>query len=383
MENIYTFKNNKKLRYGYTTGSCAAAASKAAAIMLFRKCEVRKISIMTPKGILLDLEVRDIKIEENYVSCAIQKDSGDDPDVTNGIFVYSKVSKISTPEIVIDGGIGVGRVTKPGLEQPVSFAAINKVPRLMIRQEVMEVCSEFDYYGGIQVEISIPDGVEIAKRTFNPRLGIEGGISILGTSGIVEPMSEEALIESIKIEMRMLKAWECQHMLVTLGNYGENFTSSEFNIDIRNGVKCSNFIGETIDYAVELELNSLLFIGHIGKLVKVAGGIMNTHSRNADARMEVMAAAAILAGTSIEVAKKILDCITTDEAIGRIEDLSVRRMTMQIIADKVQFYMKKRSYDRLEIEVVIFSNEFGLLAKTSKADKLLSAIDACQLRKDK
>lgn len=383
MENIYIFKNNKKLRYGYTTGSCAAAASKAAAIMLFRKCEVRNISIITPKGILLDLEVRDIKIEDNYVSCAIQKDSGDDPDVTNKILVYSKVCKISTPEIVIDGGIGVGRVTKPGLEQPVSYAAINRVPREMIQHEVMEVCNEFDYYGGIQVEISIPEGVEIAKRTFNPRLGIEGGISVLGTSGIVEPMSEAALVESIKIEMRMLKAWGCQHMLVTLGNYGENFTSSEFNIDIRNGIKCSNFIGETIDYAVELELKSLLFIGHIGKLVKVAGGIMNTHSKNADARMEIMAAAAIKSGISIEKANNILDCITTDEAIGMLEDRKIRNSAMQIIADKVQFYMKKRAYDRLEIEVITFSNEFGLLAKTSNADKLLTTIDACQVRKDK
>ncbi|WP_099467966.1 cobalt-precorrin-5B (C(1))-methyltransferase CbiD [Konateibacter massiliensis] len=383
MENIYTFKNNKKLRYGYTTGSCAAAASKAAAIMLFRKCEIRKISIMTPKGIPLDLEVHDIKIEEDYVSCAIQKDSGDDPDVTDGAFVYSKVCKISKPEIEIDGGIGVGRVTKPGLEQPIGNAAINRVPREMIKHEIEEICSEFDYYGGIRVEISIPKGVELAKRTFNPRLGIEGGISVLGTSGIVEPMSEEALVESIKIEMRMLKAWGCEHMLVTLGNYGENFTSKELSVNIQNGIKCSNFIGETIDYAVELELKSLMFIGHIGKLVKVAGGIMNTHSRNADSRMEIMAASALRAGISVKGAGKILDCITTDEAIAILIEEKIQRETMDLLAEKIQFYMKKRAYDRLEIEVIVFSNEYGLLSKTRRADELLAKIDAAQIRKDR
>lgn len=378
MDNIYTFKNNKKLRYGYTTGSCAAAASKAAAIMLFRKCEMKTISIMTPKGIRLDLEVQDIKIEDSYVSCAIQKDSGDDPDVTNGILVYAKVYKIDTPQIMIDGGIGVGRVTKPGLEQPINNAAINRVPRQMIHDEVNEICNEFEYDKGLKVEISIPKGVEIAKRTFNPRLGIEGGISILGTSGIVEPMSEVALIESIKIEMRMRKANGQRHMLVTLGNYGENFTSKEFNIDISKGIKCSNFIGETIDYAVEIGLESLLFIGHIGKLIKVAGGIMNTHSKNADARMEIMAAAAINVGASVDAAKRILKCITTDEAIEVLVEEDIRHASMQEVANKARYYMTKRSYENLEIGVILFSNQFGLLAKTGNANELLSYMDVIE-----
>lgn len=378
MDNIYAFKNNKKLRYGYTTGSCAAAASKAAAIMLFRKCEIKTISIMTPKGIRLDLEVQDIKIEDSYVSCAIQKDSGDDPDVTNGILVYAKVYKIDTPQIMIDGGIGVGRVTKPGLEQPINNAAINRVPRQMIHDEVYEICNEFEYDKGLKVEISIPKGVEIAKRTFNPRLGIEGGISILGTSGIVEPMSEVALIESIKIEMRMRKANGQRHMLVTLGNYGENFTSKEFNIDISKGIKCSNFIGETIDYAVEIGLESLLFIGHIGKLIKVAGGIMNTHSKNADARMEIMAAAAINVGASVDVAKRILKSITTDEAIEVLVEEDIRQASMQEVANKARYYMTKRSYENLKIEVILFSNQFGLLAKTDNANELLSYMDVIE-----
>lgn len=366
----YTFKNNKMLRYGYTTGSCAAAASKAAAIMLFRKCNIHSITIMTPKGMGLNMEVLDITMGDGYVSCAIKKDSGDDPDATDGILIYSKVSKTEHGQIEIDGGIGVGRVTRPGLEQPVGSAAINRVPRQMICQEVMDVCNEFEYSQGMKVEISIPDGIEIAKRTFNPRLGIEGGISVLGTSGIVEPMSEAALIDTIKVEMKMLKTSGKNDILVTLGNYGENFSINELNIDIADGVKCSNFIGETIDYAVELELKSILFVGHIGKLVKVAGGIMNTHSKNADARMELLMAAAIEAGISLESAKKILSCITTDEAIHILQEEENVDKTMQILVDKMQFYMRKRGYEKVDIEVIIFSNEFGLLGKTNLADNL-------------
>lgn len=363
----YTFKNNKKLRYGYTTGSCAAAASKAAAIMLFRKCEISKISIMTPKGILLDLQVFDIKINADYVSCAIQKDSGDDPDVTDGVFVYAKVKKISQPKIIIEGGLGVGRVTKQGLEQPVHSAAINKVPRQMIYQEVKDVCNEFEYPEGIYIEISIPEGVEIAKRTFNERLGIKGGISVLGTSGIVEPMSEAALIDSIKVEMNILKASGAKQILVTLGNYGENFSTSELNINIENSLKCSNFIGETIDYAVELSFERILIIGHIGKLVKVAGGIMNTHSKNADARMDILTAAAIRAGITLECAKQILNCITTDEAIQILKKEEIFEETMSILVDKMQYFMQTRAYDKIKVDVITFSNEYGLLGHTKNA----------------
>lgn len=370
MENRYTFKNNKKLRYGYTTGSCAAAASKAAAIMLFRKCKISKVSIMTPKEILLELEVLNITSGDDFVSCAIKKDSGDDPDVTNGILVYAKVSMTANNEIEIDGGIGVGRVTKPGLEQPVNNAAINRVPRQMIYNEVFNVCNEFDYHAGIKVEISIPEGVEIAKKTFNPRLGIEGGISVLGTSGIVEPMSETALIDSIKVEMKMLKAAGNDDILVTLGNYGENFSMNELNIDITSSLKCSNFIGETIDYAVELELKSILLIGHIGKLVKTAGGIMNTHSRNADARIDILVATAIKAGITLDGAKKLLECITLDEAIPILKDEEILDTTMQILVDKMKFYLNKRAYEKVKIEVITFSNEFGLLGKTGNADAL-------------
>lgn len=371
MESNYVFKNNKKLRYGFTTGSCAAAASKAAAVMLLKSINIKSIELVTPNSTLLKLEVQDIERGLDYVSCAVRKDSGDDPDVTDKILVYSRVSLSESGDITIDGGIGVGRITKEGLDQPVGSAAINSVPRKMIYDEVKSVCLENAYKGGLNVMISIPQGVEIAKRTFNERLGIVNGISVLGTSGIVEPMSEEALIESIKTEMRMLKAQGRKNILITLGNYGENFSINELSIDIRSGIKCSNFIGETIDYAVELEFDGVLIVGHIGKLIKVAGGVMNTHSRNADCRMELLAAGALRAGISVKSALKLLDCVTADEALSVLINENIKDETMKIIMDKILYYLDKRAYGKLKTGVLVFSNKYGVLVKNEDYEFLV------------
>ena len=370
--NKYVYKNNKKLRFGYTTGSCAAAASKAAVIMLMSNTTINSIEIMTPKGILLKLEVLEIEKGENYVSCAIKKDSGDDPDVTNGIMVYSKVSLTNSKEIVIDGGIGVGRVTKEGLGYPVGSAAINKVPRMMIYKEVNKICDNNDYKNGLLVEISIPDGVLIAKKTFNPRLGIVGGISVLGTSGIVEPMSEKALTDTIEVEMKLLKANGVEYLLVTPGNYGQDFTRNNMNINLENSIKCSNYVGETIDHGIGLELKGMLFIGHIGKFIKLAGGIMNTHSRNADARMEIITAYAALAGGNTEALKKIMNCITTDEAIDVLIEYGIKSSTMRLITERINFHLNNRANEKLEIGAIIFSNKHGLLGETENVESLLA-----------
>ena len=252
LENCYVMKNNRRLRCGYTTGSCAAAAAKAAALMLFSHRPVHTVSLMTPKGIELHLEILDICMKEGEVSCAVRKDGGDDPDATHGVLVYARVSLGDRPGISIDGGPGVGRVTKKGLLEPVGAAAINPVPRRMIREAIESVCADFEYGGGILAEISIPEGIAIAQKTFNPRLGIVGGISVLGTSGIVVPMSEEALIASIRMEMKMLLADGHEYLLVTPGNYGETFTRENMTVDLSASLKCSNYVGETLDMAAEL-----------------------------------------------------------------------------------------------------------------------------------
>ena len=174
LENYYIIKNNKKLHYGYTTGSCAAAAAKAAVYMLLGGRKIERVDLRTPKGILLHLSIQDIHMEPSRVSCAVQKDGGDDPDATHGLLIYAEVTLTETPGVHVDGGKGVGRVTKKGLEQPVGAAAINKVPRAMIEGAVREAAEEFEYQGGFSVVISVPKGEETARKTFNPRLGIQG-----------------------------------------------------------------------------------------------------------------------------------------------------------------------------------------------------------------
>ena len=288
LEDYYVIKNNKKLRYGYTTGSCAAAAAKAAARMLLTGEKVENIDLMTPKGILLHLEILDIHQGTEEVSCAVRKDGGE----------------------------------------------------------------------------------EVAKKTFNPRLGIIGGISVLGTSGIVVPMSEDALIASIHAEMRLRKE-SGDYLLVTPGNYGAAFVSTYPDVDVENSVKCSNYVGETLDYAVNLGIKGILFVADIGKFIKVSGGIMNTHSRCADSRAELMTAAAIRAGADLETAKRLLETITTVEAIGILKEKNLLEKTMAEIIPRVHYYLQHRIGEAFPTEAILFSNEHGFLGETEGAQEML------------
>ena len=379
LEDYYVVRNQKKLRFGYTTGSCAAGAARGAAELLLGEDEIEEAELMTPKGILLHLELLDMKRDENAASCAVRKDAGDDPDTTNGILVYAKVEKFQIrsdmeDRIVIDGGTGVGRVTKPGLSQKIGEAAINPVPRAMILQAVEEIADRYHYEGGLKVTISVPEGEKIARKTFNPRLGIVGGISILGTSGIVEPMSEKALIDSIRVEMSQHAAMGEQYMLVTPGNYGADYLREHMALPFEKNIKCSNYVGETIDMAVDMGVKGILFISHIGKFVKVAAGIMNTHSHSADARMEVLCANAIRAGGDLACARSILQCNTTDEALRVLDENHILRETMKEITDRIQFYLDHRSYQQILLGAVIFSNEYGYLGQTEQAAELINKI---------
>lgn len=364
LEDLYVVKDNKRLRLGYTTGSCAAAAAKAAARMLLTGQEVEEVALGTPKGILLHLLIEDITRTADCVRCAVRKDGGDDPDVTHNALIYASVKLLKEPGIVIDGGRGVGRVTKPGLEQPVGAAAINSVPRSMISKEVSEVCRELQYSGGMEVVIDIPDGEQLAKKTFNPRLGIVGGISVLGTSGIVVPMSEDALIASIRLEMQMLKERGAEYLVITPGNYGETFSREQEDLDLTYAMKCSNYVGETIDMARELGMKGILFIAHIGKFIKVSGGIMNTHSRNADCRAELFAAAALRAGVPEAIVRRLLDTITTEEAVELLRQEGYLEQTMEQVMPKIQFYLNNRGCGELELGAVVFSSVHGMLGET-------------------
>lgn len=362
------------MRHGFTTGSCAAAASKAAAYMLLTGHRKNQITIETPGGISYTAEIIDIHIGEHCASCAVVKDGGDDPDVTTGMKIYSKVSLTEEADgkcavLHIDGGEGIGRVTRPGLDQPVGNAAINHVPRAMIAKEVSEVCALLDYRGGLDIVISVPGGEALAARTFNPRLGIVGGISILGTSGIVEPMSSQALLDTIRVELNQRRAEGYDSVAVTPGNYGRDYMKRRYGYDLDRSVKCSNFIGQTIDMAAELGFQRILLTGHIGKLIKVAGGIMNTHSREADARMELLAAFALRSQVPAECARRILDCLNTEEALALLQESGKLQEVMDYAMERICFYLDKRAGQRLEIACIMYSSEFGELARSREAEK--------------
>lgn len=374
IEGYYSIKNNKKMRYGYTTGSCAAAAAKGAVEILLGNKKIQQVELMTPKGILLNLELLHISQGDGWVSCAVKKDGGDDPDVTNGLEIYVKAQKTEIPGIRLEGGQGVGRVTKKGLEQPVGSPAINKVPRSMILKETGEICSQTGYKGGLLLTVSVPGGAEAGARTFNPRLGIQGGISILGTSGIVEPMSEDALMKSIEIEMRQKVENGAEYLLITPGNYGAAYLKEHMELPFEESMKCSNYIGETLDMALDMGVKGILFVSHIGKFVKVAGGIMNTHSRCADSRAELLAANAIRAGISMDGAKEILDTITTDEALSVILRENLLEPLMKELTDRILYYLNHRTYDRMLLGAVVFSNEYGYLGETKNTRELIRLI---------
>lgn len=370
---LYKNANGKLLRCGYTTGSCAAAAAKAATVMLLSGAPLGKVTLQTPAGISISIDILHAQKKGDSLCCAVQKDSGDDPDVTNGLLVYATVKKTSR-SICIYGGDGVGRVTKPGLDQPVGSAAINSVPRQMIKEALQSVCREFGYDGGLSVTLSIPKGKEIAKRTFNPRMGIVDGISIIGTTGIVEPMSNRALVDTVRLELKQLYEAGARDVLLTPGNYGETFCRDMLHLSFAMHVSCSNFIGDAIDAAVELGFSHILLVGHIGKLVKLGISMTNTHSSNGDGRMETLAACALSAGADLPLLHEILNCVTTDAALSLLNKANILERSMEILRARITDCLTRHVPEKIEIGFVCFTNapDFcGVLTKSENADALM------------
>ncbi len=382
----YIYTGTKKLRCGYTTGSCAALAAKAACEMLLSGALARRASILTPGGLPVEVDVADASVGEGFAQCAVRKDAGDDVDATDGILVYARVERgggtgSGLPVeggvgVSIDGGEGVGRVTLPGLEQPVGSAAINATPREMIERAVREVCASHGFSGNIAVTISVPEGAEVAKRTFNPNLGIEGGISILGTTGIVEPRSLAALRDSIELEIRQHAALGARGIILTPGNYGEQFIGDHFKLHGVPVVVISNFVGDALDCCVREGFTHVLFVGHIGKLVKVAGGIMDTHSRTADCRAEILAAHAAMAGASAKVVREVMASVTTTAALAVIEEAgagdAVRASLAQAIADR----LRRRAAGGCEVAAIVFDADRRELFRTPGSDDVVRALGA-------
>lgn len=389
----YVIKNQKKLRLGITTGTCSAAAAQAAAMQLLLGVESHAVTLRTPKGMTVSVPVYLLESDSQKASYKVVKDSGDDPDVTNGTDVCVSVEYVkqrvreqtdgkqdsscaftseSFPYLTLDGGIGIGRVTKEGLEQAVGQAAINRVPRQMIFDAVADVCEKANVCEPLHITVWMPEGETLAKRTFNPKLGIEGGLSVLGTSGILEPMSEQAIVATIETEIRQLHAVGEEKVLVTPGNYGQAYASEYLRLDLAKSVKSSNYIGDTIDLAISYGMKDFLLVGNIGKLVKLAAGIFNTHSKVADGRGEIFAVHAAMAGAGADVVQEIYNCINTDRMLDVVEREGLREAVMQSILAAIEKHVDGRIGDAMRFGVIVFSEKYGYLGQTSDAERELN-----------
>ena len=374
----YVYIDGKKYKRGYTTGSCAAAASKASVYMLLTKEKIYDINIDTPKGIPLTLSVRNIEISDDYAICSIEKDGGDDIDVTHKMNIFAKaelIDNLDDEEILVTGGKGIGLVTKKGLSVEVGKHAINPIPMKMIKSEVKNVIREKEDFTennkSIKITIFAPEGEEIAKKTFNPRLGIVGGISILGTTGIVEPMSEEGWKKSLSIELEMKRAQGLDKIILVPGNHGEKFIREHLKIDIHNCVRMSNFVGYMLNEAKRLGFKKILMAGHIGKFIKISAGIFQTHSKVCDARNEIMIANLALLGADLDFLNKINECVTTEGAVEIIDDSRYKDI-YNILCDKcrnrVEQYLNE---DDIEVGIYMFRMDKSLLGKSANADLIM------------
>ena len=374
----YVRSGQKLLRCGYTTGTCAALGAAGAARLLLTGNPPETVALRTPKGIVVEVAPLFCRKTDAGAECAIEKDGGDDVDVTTGLPVVASVTLLpDATDIRISGGKGVGRVTKPGLDQPVGEAAINHVPRQMIAEALKREAETACYTGGFAVTLSIEGGEEVAKRTFNPHIGVEGGLSVLGTSGIVEPMSQQAILDTIQLEMnqaalRAKAAPGPRRLILAPGNYGLDYLHETYpEFAVIPVVKTSNFIGDTLDMAVSAGFEEVLLVGHVGKLVKLAGGIMNTHSHTADCRTELFCTHAALCGAPREVCASLMDAATTDACLEILDAAGLREPVLKSLLSAIQLHLDRRAAGTFRVGAILFSNQHGPLGQTEAAAQLL------------
>ncbi len=363
----YTVTGGRRMRRGYSTGTCAAAAAKAAVELLFSGEIPKKAQINTPAGVDLALDICEATIGEDWAECSVKKDAGDDPDITNKMLVKVRAVKAEKAGITLKGGRGVGVVTKPGLLVDVGRPAINPVPEKMIFEAAGSVLPDGQ---GVKIEIIIPDGERLAKKTLNSRLGITGGLSILGTSGLVEPMSEKSYEDTLALELKTLCLEQRGPVVLVTGNYGRTLALEHFKLPEEAVIKVGNLVGFSLDRCSELELNQVLIIGHIGKLIKVAAGIFNTHSRVADARFETFAARAALLGAGRETIQKMQEAVTTEDMVDLLSEIGGAGYFDQL-AEEVSSRSSAYLYDQARIGTVLFNFRRGLLGSDGQAKSLL------------
>ena len=347
------------LRKGYTTGSCAQGAAKAATLMLLGRRRVDEVELETPSGTKLLLPVVDAELGDQYARCGVVKDSGDDPDVTHGARIYATVRFSDTPGVALRGGKGVGIVTKPGLAVPVGEHAINPTPREMILRDVSSLLPDGQ---GAEVTITVPEGEVLAEKTYNPRLGIKGGISIIGTTGIVEPKSINAYRTSLSLQLDVLRAQGTEKVTLVLGYVGERFCRNVLHLPEDSVIKIGDHVGYMLDQCREKGFKEVLLVGHVGKLVKVAGGQFNTHFRFGDRRIKTIVDHARRCGAD----QQIIEAILRETAAEATIDLLRKHGMMNVfndIAGEVALRVKHRVGQKFKIRCILLSLKGEVLGK--------------------
>lgn len=365
----------KAYRKGYTTGSCATAAAKVAALMVLRQQIIHQVSIVTPSGVTLKLNVENPLLHGQQATAAIRKDGGDDVDATHGMLIYARVALRDDAQICIDGGEGVGRITEPGIGLPVGVAAINRTPLQTIEAAVREVIGP---QRGADIEIFAPEGAARAERTFNSRLGITGGISIIGTTGIVTPMSEESWKRSLALELEQKRAHGLETVILVPGNHGERFVRAHLSQRTDLVVTMSNFVGYMLQEAERLQFRHVVLAGHLGKLIKVAAGIFHTHSHIADGRMETLVTHLALLGAPHTLLQQVYQCLTTEAALVLVEQAgftAVYDALAKRVAERVQ-EMLRYSPAPFSCDVVLFSLDNQPLGSSRPLAQIVSALAA-------
>lgn len=383
----FNIKNGHTPRYGFTTGTTATAAAIGAAYMyLDDKKDI--VDVELPVGITLSIPIEYHTVQNNLFICGVKKNAGDDPDVTDGIIISTKlefIKKENGLEFNFFAGEGVGIFTKDGLALPKGEAAINPVPRQMMIDNLSRILNEAGFNGIVNITVMVENGVEIAKKTFNERLGIIGGISILGTSGLVLPMSKTALLETIEADIKFrLKNSKERRVYLAPGNIGAKFLEKNFNINSTTVAIISNFIGESIDYAISNEAREIVLCGDLGKLIKLSGGIMNTHSNDSDSRLELLVAALTKLCIKenkelpIQIISNIFEQKTTTGAVNIIKENNFENC-FDILADQMLYYAYNRAFkaeifyhknryaniedfkNNLKIRIIVFSDNITII----------------------
>ena len=383
----FNIKNGHTQRYGFTTGTTTTAAAIGAAYMyLDDKKDI--VDVELPAGITLSIPIEYHTVQNNLFICGVKKNAGDDPDVTDGIIISTKlefIKKENGLEFNFFAGEGVGIFTKDGLALPKGEAAINPVPRQMMIDNLSRILKEAGFSGIVNITVMVENGVEIAKKTFNERLGIIGGISILGTSGLVLPMSKTALLETIEADIKFrLKNSKERRVYLAPGNIGAKFLENNFNINSTTVAIISNFIGESIDYAISNDAREIVLCGDLGKLIKLSGGIMNTHSNDSDSRLELLVAAVtkLCIQESIQLPIQIISNLfeqkTTTGAVNIIKENNFDNC-FDILADQMLYYAYNRAFkaeifyhknryanieefkNNLKIRIIVFSDNITII----------------------